>query len=754
MKKETEAELVTVETTTVENEGREHVPTVGHYYWYTYEDEVRVELDQPVEYVDEDGDIVVEKYRNEKRTIEQLCCITHIGSNYAKIQTVGLPNDRATSWRIHFDGFWDCCRRELDPDGYIKGQIAKYERKVRDLMLEVGRITQQLAVGVAPEAGAGDTMALAVVSGQPDVKAYQRALVKAKQEELPAVFEEIKAANEMMASWMKAKTLPLKAQSDGLKHVIDVIDGRIFNVELYAGLVEEITQIADGAPAAATEKIHLMQRRHYMDEECLFAYQHGGMEFKNLRHFDKWLARPRNRDRILPFPRTIAAFRVRRTEKDRGPIGSFGEYIQMMELREADKKTFLYIRNGERLFRLETELDFDEKLFPDLDHHILKGGEIYARDHFGWELISAGDYEEQCRAYDRESAEFKAECAAWDALSKEEQEARREIGEGRPWWGHHDDPHHQYQPFTPESVYYDDIGKAVSDELKKHNRIVVIVQGLLDRSEALLPHPPWSLWTEEGFRSAIELVFDSDRVLTPGAKPDFEAYRAELNKHLAVGSVTIGQEDAWELWEGEKESARRERDGRYSYRERDIERHRPYGNPGPGLLAEVKRFSKSKKQCTYTWTRERQRRRSRYDRNPSAEEIETTFTCDASKVLNVSAYKPGDYRRFFADPRTRAEYLEWAPLLLAAEEYHAGNLHAGASRKERFKRKSALTAEELASIPPDPEEEAEKAERAAQHKRFFGTAHVEDDGPPPAELAPTDTKTEPEDGDNPYDDDL
>jgi len=39
----------------------------------------------------------------------------------------------------------------------------------------------------------------------------------------------------------------------------------------------------------------------------------------------------------------------------------------------------------------------------------------------------------------------------------------------------------------------------------------------------------------------------------------------------------------------------------------------------------------------------------------------------------VSAYKPGDFRTFFADPRTRAEYLRWAPLLLEAEEYHAGN---------------------------------------------------------------------------------
>ena len=35
--------------------------------------------------------------------------------------------------------------------------------------------------------------------------------------------------------------------------------------------------------------------------------------------------------------------------------------------------------------------------------------------------------------------------------------------------------------------------------------------------------------------------------------------------------------------------------------------------------------------------------------------------------------KPGDYKIFFSDPRTRENYIQWAPLLMAAEEYHAGH---------------------------------------------------------------------------------
>ena len=51
--------------------------------------------------------------------------------------------------------------------------------------------------------------------------------------------------------------------------------------------------------------------------------------------------------------------------------------------------------------------------------------------------------------------------------------------------------------------------------------------------------------------------------------------------------------------------------------------------------------------------------------------IHTGFSCQAELLFNVSAYTPGDYKMFFSDPRTRAKYLQWAPFMLAAEDYHA-----------------------------------------------------------------------------------
>jgi hypothetical protein len=199
--------------------------------------------------------------------------------------------------------------------------------------------------------------------------------------------------------------------------------------------------------------------------------------------------------------------------------------------------------------------------------------------------------------------------------------------------------------------------------MENHNRVVLVLQGLLDRSPALHPHPPWRLYDAAGFAQALRLHRDSDRVLVAGDKPDFEAYRERVNASLAVGSVTVGQELAWERFEARKENARRDNDYRWSRVEHRPDRFRPAGDPGPGQFARVARID-GQGQVHYRWTKER----ARVEGPPVARK----YGCKASRVLHVDGYQAGDYKQFFTDPRTREEYIQWAPLLLAAEEYKAG----------------------------------------------------------------------------------
>lgn len=583
-----------------------------------------------------------------------MACITYVGSNYAELKGPSERHNGIQSQRVHFEQFWAKCERIPDPDPIINGKIMEHQLESRALMEEVRAVTARLGMvqrQSLTDGGAEETKALSVRSSEP-VEAYKKALAKAKEKTLPALFEQIEEANESLANWMNVKLIPMKAEAEALKGVMSLISDRIFSVELYAGLVETVVEVRGGEADELGSQIHLMQRRCYMDEECLAGYETGGMDYKDIKDFERWLCKPSNFGRLLPFPKTVVAFQIRRNDKEREVV-NLCDFLQVMAERAADQSTFLYIRNGERLYRMETKIEFEEKLFPDTNHKILTATKLWAKDfhHDIGDLISDDEYQGRIEDEKRQDED----------LAKMPKKER---------WKHerHRNTVDDYFAFTPASVYYDDIVKIIANEAKKHNMLVLVLQGLLDRSPVFHPHPPWQLWTGVGFDAAFKLIFDSTRALSTGDKPDFEAYRAKLNSCLHIGSITVGQQNAWRVREAEKENRRRDNDLRWrgTYRPAYYE---PRGDPGPGSLAKVHKYRHSEGSCTYVW--ERSKRTRGY--GTSNKVIAATLTTGEENVLNVDAYKPGDFHIFFDDPRTRQEYLKWAPLLLEAEECHAGN---------------------------------------------------------------------------------
>ena len=66
----------------------------------------------------------------------------------------------------------------------------------------------------------------------------------------------------------------------------------------------------------------------------------------------------------------------------------------------------------------------------------------------------------------------------------------------------------------------------------------------------------------------------------------------------------------------------------------------------------------------FLWVRERQTyARYSWDRRNQGDTIGCRVNVHADKLFNVDAYKLGDYKQFYQDPRTRQEYLKWAPML-------------------------------------------------------------------------------------------
>lgn len=609
--------------------------------------------------------------KDDRRNKNWLGCVTRIGSNFLLIEEPSTRDTGSRYTRVHFDDVGKELTHEPDAENIIRERIAHFRGEATRLIAEVKAICSELGLrGLLLADETNDTgTAIAVLSEQVDVAAYKNKLVLTKDTTLPKLFDDIKSANQELTRWMTASTLPLQASIEPLKGTLKEIEGRIFNVSLYAGLTEQFVQCADGQPAALDDKLHILQRRLYMDEECLVNYQAGGMEFKNIHAFDEWIAQPINRDRILPFPCAIVSMRVRRDPKERGDWNPLDGFIQI-SLENADKATFLYIRNGEKLYRLCCDMDFGEMIFPDpalfspTEPKVVKmfAGRID-------KMMGQGEYDYLCEQY--KLIEVKAK--QWDRDHPKKERWRN------PFRTMHTDELRvdgmyfrpkDWDPVDPTNVYFDECMENIDGRIREYNRIALVIQGLFDRSDVLHPHPPAKLNSPAGFDRVAKLVYDSTGALHHGDAPDFEAYRAQCNASLSVDSVVTGQQDFWLLAEGSRETRRLDGDWRNKSNWRP-KRFKPYGNPGPGNVAKPTKWQPRAQSATFAWARERTRAASW---RSTGDGVRCTITVPARELLNISAYRPGDYKRFYADPRTRSQYLQWAPLMLVAEDYHAGKI--------------------------------------------------------------------------------
>jgi len=595
-------------------------PAVGQWYWVTPDQEVDPE---EAEYCDE------ERARLAENRKSWLGCAMKVGSNFVELDS---PHARrgCRSVRVHLENFWTELRHEPNADEIIRQNIGDTQQKTVALMQEVQELTMRL--GMSPiSAQQSDAQAssgaLMVLSGTHDVKAYGNDLVLAKNEQLPALFKSIEEANDELAT---------------------------FSVSLYAGLTEDVVQCCEGDPANPNDKLHVMQRMAFMDEECLANYRRGGMTFKDIEAFDKFMCDPVNQDRILPFPRTLVAMRVRRNKMKRDNFGSIAMALINFRLEEQDKLTYLYIRNGGQVWRLSCDLDFGELIFPDKSvYDPTEPKMVKMRGDDVESFMATSEYE----VLKAEHAVGMAKYNAWEAKHPNKSfmdNPHRKFG-----W-HSEFQPDQWAPVDHTNVYFDEVMTEIGRKIKEYNRVALIIQGLFDRSLVLHPHPPVQTWSQGGFDKAVKLVFDGSDTIPFGYAPDFEAYRARCNATMDVGCTTVGQDDFWQRKEAIKEGKRRDNDYRDKSHYRP-EHFVPYGNPGPGYIAQVTKFSKARG-ATFTWLREKRG-------GWGNETIECSIIVPTEKLFNIDAYKLGDYKQFFADSRTRQNYLQWAPLLLAAEEH-------------------------------------------------------------------------------------
>ena len=561
---------------------------------------------------------------------DRIAVITHVGSNYVEVAWPTLyldyrhrPEVNHATLRLHNDELH--CLTPLAQEK-ITSLLADMTASAQEEVASLTRRADMLVERQIPTQDTQDAMdsgALIALNGCQSPAAVKQGLIEVRDTALPEIYRNIGIATGRIKMGMEFQVMALLANVRPLQDMVSTVQAKLFTLELYAGIHENVRQFQSGATASAQDKLTILQRMVYMDEESLLDYQAGGMDYQSVDEWDEWLARPDNLKRVMPFPKTMMIARVRRFNKDR-ETHTISDIFVNIAAEKADKKTFIYIRNGDNLFRIDTAIDFGAKAFPDPESISLT-----------------------------EEMVFEIFCSEVRRIIP----ARQAEAEG--------DRYGRWHALNPTSVYYDDAMKMRKSEIDAFRRFGLILQGLFDRSDILKPCHAVKLWEDESFAQNVRLILDSDRTLYQGDAPDFESYRSQLNAQATEDSVFIGQKDYWLRREAEKENERQQRDCRIK-RPTIYKRFQPENDPGPKLMCSGTALRGGK--VSFGWDKLSEARGG--DRI-----VRKSISVPLSELLNISAYRKGDFKRFFADPRTREHYMQWAPLLLGAEDYLSGVEH-------------------------------------------------------------------------------
>jgi len=175
-----------------------------------------------------------------------------------------------------------------------------------------------------------------------ELRKINSALVK-KMAELEAARYELKEMQQKLQVELKQKTKML------------------YIIETYLGINEEVYRLQEGKPAPEKEPLTIFQLKLYMDEE-IGLWDDQGLDYTEIEQFDKWLLKDKKYKTFLHKEQSICAFQVRRNEKDYGdPFENMQNYY--------NKMTYFLIRNGENLYRIWSDVNIPEKMFPTLSEY-------------------------------------------------------------------------------------------------------------------------------------------------------------------------------------------------------------------------------------------------------------------------------------------------------------------------------------------------------------------------------------------------
>lgn len=180
------------------------------------------------------------------------------------------------------------------------------------------------------------------------------------------------SANAMLLSRYYAEKADCGVASLGkAMNVVTKLQKGVETIKLFNGDGVSITMLKDGKMADENEPISFYQRLLYLDQEFFYNMASGGAGFEDFENFTMALSINNELiERIAPSSRSVVLMQSRKHKKeyftpeqwDKNPFGCLSEQAEKNELNAVK---FLVVRNGERLFRIDSPaFQSVERLFP------------------------------------------------------------------------------------------------------------------------------------------------------------------------------------------------------------------------------------------------------------------------------------------------------------------------------------------------------------------------------------------------------
>ena len=282
-----------------------------------------------------------------------------------------------------------------------------------------------------------------------------------------------------------AKRAELEAQMAPLKEQLAQMSEVLWTVDLYLGRDETLRLLRDGEPASADTPISLRQRVLVMAEESLvlMGRKAAGMNADDVPDFVNWLLEDDSHlDRVLPEPKGVVVLIPTKVESRSGNV------FEDMTRDKANQRAYWVVRNGQKLYLLTTdpELRIHDRVLPKRTEFT----EVFERRLFGYTGPRLGD------------------------------------------------------PVEPGSDEWMAMEKRASALQRHYMRVLLVLQGLIDRTPAWHPLPDGGvsfLRLSDQDEGRIHLIQDGDAARQLGdGHESFSDWQQRLNKQLRPGMRIVG----------------------------------------------------------------------------------------------------------------------------------------------------------------------------------------------------------------------